>query len=49
MDTCPICFSENKSHLPKILLQNKHLTKERGNKCKRCGTTSVKDGHGGGN
>jgi hypothetical protein len=29
--------------MPKVLSQNKHMTKERGNKCGRRGTKSAKD------
>ena len=33
--------------MPKILLQNKHVIKERGKKCGKVGHTIAKGGHGG--
>jgi hypothetical protein len=33
MDTCPTSHSKREGYMPKSTPQNKHTTKERGNKC----------------
>lgn len=35
MDICPSSFKKKNGHMPKILLQNKHVIKERGVKCEK--------------
>ena len=42
--TCPTSSSMKKGHVSKVLSLNKHVTKDRGNKCRKVGTTSAKGG-----
>lgn len=35
MSTCSISFSEKEGHMSIIHLQNKHVIKERGNRCEK--------------
>ena len=42
MDICPTSFPKKNCHIPKVLLQYKHVTKERGNKCGKEGDHKCK-------
>jgi hypothetical protein len=45
MNKCPTRFLKKKNHMPKKVMQNKHVTKESGNECEQVGITSGKVGH----
>lgn len=48
VDICSLDLLKKEGHIPKILPQNKLVTKE-DNNVERWGTTSVQSGHGGSN